>query len=70
MNLRMFVIVILIALSAIFIVQNVAVVEVHFLIWQLEMSRALMIIFLVLIGVVVGWLLRGHALHRARDKKK
>lgn len=66
MNLRMFIIVSLIALSAIFIVQNVAVVEVRFLIWQLEMSRALMIIFLVLIGVVVGWLLRGHALHKKK----
>ncbi len=65
MNFRMIIIVSLIALSLIFIVQNIAVIEVHFLIWQLEMSRALMIIFLFFIGIIVGWLLRGYTLHKS-----
>ena len=30
------------------------------------MSRALMFVFLVPIGIVIGWLLRDHMLHKMR----
>lgn len=60
MNIRLFIVLTLVALGAVFIVQNTAVVEVRFLFWKLAMSRALMIVFLLLLGVAVGWLLRGH----------
>jgi uncharacterized integral membrane protein len=45
---------------AVFIVQNAEVVELRFLFWELAMSRALMFVFLVLIGIAAGWLLHGH----------
>jgi len=64
MNLKLIVALVLIALAAIFVVQNVAVVEVRFLFWKIGMSRALMIVFLLLIGIAVGWLLRGHFPHK------
>ena len=32
------------------------------------MSRALMFVFLMLIGIVVGWLLRGHLLQKTQMK--
>ena len=67
MNLKLFGIVVLIALAAIFVVQNVEVVEVRFLFWKIAMSRALMFVFLVLIGMGVGWLLRGHQSHSDRN---
>ncbi len=70
MNPRMYTILSLIALSAIFIFQNTTVVEAHFLFWQLGMSLALMMILLVFIGIVVGWLLRGHFLHSEIDKEE
>lgn len=60
MNLKLYTVVVLVALAAVFIVQNVDVVDIRFLFWKVSMSRALMFVFLVLIGIVVGWLLRGH----------
>ena len=66
MNAKLFIILVLIALVAIFIVQNAEVVELRFLFWTLAMSRALMFVFLVLIGIAAGWLLRGHSLHKAQ----
>lgn len=59
---------VLIALSVVFIAQNIEVVEVHFLIWQLNISRAMLIIFLLLIGFVIGWLLHGYATHKKHGK--
>lgn len=69
MNTKLLITLFLIALAAIFIVQNVEVVEVRFLFWKMAMSRALMFVFLVLIGVATGWLLRGHMLHRNQPKE-
>ena len=66
MNAKLFIILVLIALVAVFIVQNAEVVELRFLFWTLAMSRALMFVFLVLIGIAAGWLLRGHSLHKTQ----
>lgn len=41
----------------IFIVQNVAVVEVRFLFWSIAMSRALLMTILLVAGIVIGWLI-------------
>lgn len=60
MNLKLSIMLSLIALGAVFIVQNVDVVEIRFLFWTVSMSRALMFVFLIIIGLIVGWLLRGH----------
>lgn len=68
MNTKLTITLLLIALAAIFIVQNVEVVEIRFLFWTMAMSRALMFVFLVLIGVATGWLLRGHFLHRGQEQ--
>lgn len=46
-------------LSMLFIVQNIAVVEVKFLFWSIEMSRALLMVILLVAGIVIGWLLAG-----------
>ena len=66
MNAKLIAILVLIALVAVFIVQNAEVVELRFLFWKLGMSRALMFVFLVLIGIAAGWLLRGHMHQRTR----
>ena len=44
-------------LVAIVFAQNSEVVEVRFLFWKLAMSRALMLVSVLGIGVVLGWLL-------------
>jgi len=69
MDAKLLTILSLVSLATVFIVQNVEIAEVRFLFWKLTMSRAFMYIFLVLIGIVVGWLLRGHMLHKSRVNK-
>jgi len=47
---------ILVALVIVFVFQNTQTVEVRFLVWTVSMSRALMLLLTLLIGIVVGWL--------------
>jgi uncharacterized integral membrane protein len=68
MNLKLTLILSLIALGAIFIVQNVETVELSFLFWTISMSRALMFVFLLIIGISIGWLLHGHMARKKQDK--
>jgi len=48
--------IILLVLAAIFTVQNATVVSIQFLFWKLEVSRVLMVIFLLGIGFALGWI--------------
>lgn len=41
---------------AIFVVQNAQVVEVRFLFWSAQASRALVLIGTLILGLVIGWL--------------
>ena len=42
-------------LLVVFTLQNVDVVEVRFLFWSLEMSRAIMLLGVLGTGIVLGW---------------
>jgi len=57
----------LFGIAAIFIVQNVAAVDVNFLLWTVSMSRALLIIFTLVIGFLLGWFL--HSFYAYRSSK-
>ncbi|MGD8885324.1 MAG: LapA family protein [Gammaproteobacteria bacterium] len=57
---------VLAGLAVLFIVQNVAVVDIKFLFWKLSMSRALFMFIMLAIGILVGWTL--HSLHQHRKK--
>jgi uncharacterized integral membrane protein len=48
----------------IFIIQNVAAVDVNFLFWTISMSRSLLIIFTLGIGFLLGWFLRIYYTYR------
>lgn len=60
MNYKLVLVVSLVGLVVLFIIQNVAVVEIQFLLWSLQMSRALMMFLLLAIGILIGWFLHGH----------
>ena len=51
----------------VFLVQNLDVVRVRFLLWEVEMSRALLLLLLSGLGLGIGWVLRGR---RERKKEK
>jgi len=56
MSARFIAILVLIVLVLIFIFQNIEMVKVSFLIWEMSLPRALMIFITLVIGVVVGYL--------------
>ena len=47
-----------VALVLIFVLQNIEKVEVMLFFWKVSMSRALMLLLTLLIGIIVGWFLR------------
>lgn len=64
MNQRIILILLLVSLTALFIVQNIVAVEIRFLFWSIVMSRSLLVLVLITIGIVVGWFLHSLFLHR------
>lgn len=67
MNQKMLLILVLVGLVVLFIIQNVAIVEIQFLFWAAHMPRSLLMFLLLAIGVIIGWFLHGYIKHR--DKK-
>lgn len=64
MNVKLVVILIMTSLVGLFIIQNVAIVEIQFLFWSIRMPRSLLMILLLAIGMLMGWLLHAHTKHR------
>ena len=60
MNYKLIFNLVLVGLMVIFIVQNVAVVEIRFLFWKASMSRSIMIFLVLAVGIITGWMLRSH----------
>ena len=58
MNAKLIASLILAGLAVVFIIQNVAVVELKFLFWTLSMSGTLLIFLILSVGTILGWLLR------------
>ena len=53
-------------LAVLFVVQNVAVVEVRFLLWGLHMTLSLLMFLLFGCGLMVGWLLHSYWVYRRK----
>ena len=54
-------------LATVFVLQNTAVVEIRFLFWTVAMSRSLLIVVMLVIGMALSWLLHGYiALRRKK----
>jgi putative membrane protein len=69
MNHKMLLILILVGLAVLFIIQNVATVEIQFLFWATQMPRSLLMFLLIAIGVIIGWFLHSYIKHR-EDKSQ
>jgi len=57
---KLILVLVAVAFVVLFVLQNATVVEIHFLLWNLSMSRALVVVVFVAVGVVIGWLLRSN----------
>ena len=67
MNTKLIPCLILTGLAVIFIIQNVTVIDIRFLFWTLSMSRALLMFFVLAIGVVIGWSLHSLSVSRREE---
>jgi uncharacterized integral membrane protein len=64
MNVKLAVLLALAVLVIVFLLQNLVVVEIRFLIWSLPMSRALFMLIFLAVGFISGWLIHSLMLHR------
>ena len=55
------------ALAIVFAAMNTQIVEVQLYFWSVTMSRALMILIVLGIGIVMGWVLGGFGRSRHRS---
>jgi lipopolysaccharide assembly protein A len=70
MRLYLMLVLALSGIALLFVIQNVAAVEVNFLLWTVSMSRALLIILSLAIGFLLGWILHSYYAHRRRVTMK
>ena len=67
MKYKLIISLVLICLMVIFIIQNVAVVEIDFFFWSIAMSRVLLMLILLVVGIIVGWLLKSYSIQRRKN---
>jgi putative membrane protein len=68
MNFKMGLVAILAIFALIFVAQNIEIVTVRFLLWEISMSRAVLLFFPLLIGFIIGWLVHSYLSYR-KDKR-
>ena len=67
MNAKLILVLVLLGAAVLFIIQNVAVVEIQFLFWSMQLSRSLLMFLVLAVGILVGWFLHAWLKHqRAR----
>ncbi len=66
MNFKLVLILILASIVVIFTAQNVSVVEIRFLFWNLFLSGALLIFFTFIFGLLTGWILHSWLAYRKK----
>jgi lipopolysaccharide assembly protein A len=69
MNFKLGFVAILAFFVLIFVVQNIDVVTVSFLFWEISMSRAILLFFSLLTGFIIGWLMHSY-LSYSKDKRE
>lgn len=55
---KLVVTVVLLLLVIVFMVQNAAITEIKFLMWEIDIPRSFVVFMTFLIGVLVGWFMR------------
>lgn len=69
-NLKLIFSLVLTGLTVLFVTQNVAIVEIRFMFWEISLSRSLLIFFLLAIGIMIGWLLHSYLAHRSGKRQE
>ena len=68
MDAKLIGVLVLAGLVVLFIIQNMAVVEIRLLFWSIQMSRSLLMFLLLAVGMIIGWFLHAY-LKKSRKPK-
>jgi uncharacterized integral membrane protein len=68
MDLRKVFILALSGLTLLFIVQNLAIVEVQFLFWSFALPRVVLLSIIFAVGILTGWLLSSYLTHSREER--
>lgn len=69
MNLKIFLLIILACLAVVFIIQNASAVTVSIFFWEISLSLALLIFFVLAIGFILGWFLHSFLAYQKIKKE-
>ena len=69
MNLKIFLLIITACLAVVFIIQNASAVTVSVFFWEISLSLALLIFFVLAIGFVFGWFLHSFLAYQKIKKE-
>lgn len=69
MHLKIILMIIVACLSLIFTIQNVAAVTVSIFFWDISLSLALLIFFILAFGFIIGWFLHSFLAYRKEIKE-
>jgi uncharacterized integral membrane protein len=70
MNFKLISGLVMICLILVFIIQNIAIVEIRLFFWTIEISLVLLILILLGLGMVAGWLLNDYFTYRKKIKSQ
>jgi uncharacterized integral membrane protein len=69
MNIKSISIIILLALFITVCIQNVEIIPVHFLFWKIEISKLLLLIITLVIGILIGMIIPGFFSRSKKDEQ-
>lgn len=69
MNLKIIFLIVVACLAVVFIIQNVAAVTVSIFFWEISLSLALLIFFVLAMGFVLGWFLHSFSAYQKVKKE-
>ena len=70
MPVKTIVFIVLAILIVIFTIQNTQVIDIQFLTWKASISRALVLLSTLFVGIILGWLITWGGYSRRRRKEK
>ena len=68
MNFKNISLIILLAVFIIVCIQNVEIVPVHFLFWKVEISKLLLLIITLVVGMLIGMMIPGFFTKSEKEK--